>query len=68
MSNRPGPGRSPSPGHPLQGYQLEDNSPYGRHAASPGPGRPNLEIPMGPGRHTPSDQLQAQPTVSYDDS
>lgn len=59
MDNRPG--RSPSPGHPLrQGYQLEDpNSPYGRQ-----PTVPNLEIPMGPRVHTPSDRLQAQPTVS----
>lgn len=56
-------GRSPSPGHPLNhGYQLEDAPapPYGRPA---GPGR--LDIPMGPGsgRHTPSDRLQDQPTV-----
>jgi chitin synthase len=65
MQSRPG--RSPSPGHPLQqGYQLEDSSPYGRPGGSPGPGRHNLEIPMGPGRHNPSDQLQAQPTVSSD--
>ena len=58
------PGRTPSPGHPMnQGYQLED-APYGR--GSPAPGRPNLEIPMGPGRYgTPSDRLQAQPTVSW---
>lgn len=52
--------------HP-QGYQLED-APYGRQpTGSPGPGMHNLEIPMGPGAHrvgTPSDQLQAQPSVS----
>ena len=73
MDNRPG--RTPSPGHPLAGYQMEnttspahplagyqaDNSPYGRPAQSPGP---NLEIPMGPGRQASSDRLQAQPTVS----
>jgi chitin synthase len=55
-------GRSPSPGHPLNhGYQLEDAPAYGHQV---GPGR--LDIPMGPGtgRHTPSDRLQAQPTVS----
>jgi chitin synthase len=64
MSTRPG--RAPSPGHPAsQGYQLEDAGPYGRPGGSPGPGRHNLEIPMGPGRHTPSDRLQAQPTVSF---
>lgn len=57
MDDRPG--RTPSPGHPLAGYQM-DNSPYGRPGASPGP---NLEIPMGPGRQASSDRLQAQPTV-----
>lgn len=55
MNNRPPPHRTPSPGHPLQnGYQLDD-APYGRpgaHTAS------NLDIPMGQGRYTPSDQLQ----------
>jgi chitin synthase len=57
----PDPRRSPSPGHPLQqGYQLEDASPYGRPGLSPH----NLDIPMGPGRHTPSDRLQPQPSVS----
>jgi chitin synthase len=63
MANRPG--RTPSPGDPrMHGYQLEDPSPYGGQTASPGPGRHNLEIPMGPGRYgTPSDRLQAQPTV-----
>jgi hypothetical protein len=56
-------GRTPSPGHPLNhGYQLEEAPPYSRMGGSPGPGR--LDIPMGPGRHTPSDRLQAQPTVS----
>ncbi|KAH8602247.1 chitin synthase 2 [Bisporella sp. PMI_857] len=57
MDNRPG--RSPSPGQPLQqGYQLEDG-PYSRQQ--------NLEIPMGPGRMgTPSDRLQAQPTYSVE--
>ncbi|KAE9378105.1 glycosyltransferase family 2 protein [Stipitochalara longipes BDJ] len=65
MNNRPG--RTPSPGHPVnQGYQLEDAAPYGRPAGSPGPGRHNLEIPMGPGRYTPSDRLQAQPTYSVE--
>lgn len=55
---RPGPGRTPSPGHPLAGYQLEDN--YGSHA---GP----LEIPMGPniGTHPAAsgDRLPLQPSV-----
>ncbi|RFU30957.1 hypothetical protein B7463_g5381, partial [Scytalidium lignicola] len=60
MDNRPG--RSPSPGHPLhQGYQLDD-SPYGR----PPPGASNIQIPMGPRVHTPSDRLQAQPTYSVE--
>ncbi|KAI9048597.1 hypothetical protein LZ554_007430 [Drepanopeziza brunnea f. sp. 'monogermtubi'] len=67
MNNRSNnPGRTPSPGHPAQhGYQLEDASPYGRPGGSPaGPYQHNLEIPMGPGRQTPSDQLLAQPTYS----
>ena len=54
---RPGPGRTPSPGHPLAGYQLEDN--YGSHA---GP----LEIPMGPNMIHPAasgDRLPLQPSV-----
>lgn len=56
-------GRTPSPGHPLQqGYHHEDTGPYGRPAQSPG----NLEIPMGPGRHTPSDRLQPQPSYSVE--
>ena len=74
MENRPG--RTPSPGHPLAGYQMDsapspaahglagyqtDNSPYGRPSGTPAP---NLEIPMGPGRQASSDRLQAQPTVS----
>ncbi|KUJ11808.1 chitin synthase I [Mollisia scopiformis] len=60
------PGRTPSPGHPLhQGYQLEDASPYGRPGGG-SPSRHNLEIPMGPGRNTPSDRLQAQPTYSVE--
>ncbi|KAK2625023.1 hypothetical protein QTJ16_005392 [Diplocarpon rosae] len=59
------PGRTPSPGHPLQhGYQLEDANPYGR--GSPAPSRHNIEIPMGPGRQTPSDRLLAQPTYSVE--
>ncbi|KAK0108309.1 Chitin synthase, class 1 [Cadophora gregata] len=67
MNNLPNSGRTPSPGHPLhQGYQLEDASPYGRPSGSPAPGRHNLEIPMGPGRQTPSDRLQAQPTYSVE--
>ncbi|KAF2260467.1 hypothetical protein CC78DRAFT_25118 [Lojkania enalia] len=53
------PGRSPSPGQPLQSYQLDD--PYG---SSSGP----LEIPMGPvpGAGTPSDRLQLQPSYSVE--
>ncbi|EHA52383.1 Chitin synthase, class 3 [Pyricularia oryzae] len=55
MNNRPPPHRTPSPGHPLQhGYQLDD-APYGRPGLN---SASNLDIPMGPGRHTPSDQLQ----------
>ncbi|KAI9712210.1 MAG: hypothetical protein M1812_006945 [Candelaria pacifica] len=56
-------GRTPSPGHPLQGYQLED---VAYHSARPPPvplGRA-LEIPTGPG--TPSDRLAAQPTYSVE--
>jgi len=60
MENRAG--RAHSPSQPSQqGYQLEDG-PYtgGRQPQY------NLEIPMGPGRlGTPSDRLQAQPTVSW---
>ncbi|KAF4305984.1 Chitin synthase [Botryosphaeria dothidea] len=52
------PHRTPSPGNPFNGYQLEDR-PYG--------GQP-LEIPMGPGPgpSTPGDRLQAQPTYSVE--
>ncbi|KAG9239628.1 chitin synthase 1 [Amylocarpus encephaloides] len=65
MQNRPG--RTPSPGDPrMHGYQLEDPAHYGRPGGSPAPGGHNLEIPMGPGRYTPSDQLQAQPTYSVE--
>ncbi|KAF2087776.1 glycosyltransferase family 2 protein [Saccharata proteae CBS 121410] len=58
------PQRTPSPGNPFHGYQLEDR-PY--HSPSPGPGAP-LEIPMGPGPGpgTPGDRLQAQPTYSVE--
>lgn len=41
--------RTPSPGRPLNGYQLEDN-PYSR---------PHLPLPM-----PSSDRLMEQPTVS----
>ncbi|KAF2250031.1 glycosyltransferase family 2 protein [Trematosphaeria pertusa] len=53
------PGRSPSPGHPLQSYQLDD-----RYGSQPGP----LEIPMGPGPGpgTPGDRLQLQPSYSVE--
>ncbi|KAH7130166.1 chitin synthase-domain-containing protein [Dendryphion nanum] len=53
------PGRTPSPGHPLQSYQLED-----RYGSSAGP----LEIPMGPGPGpgTPGDRLQLQPSYSVE--
>lgn len=53
------PGRSPSPGHPMQSYQLED-----RYGNAPAP----LEIPMGPGAGpgTPSDRLQMQPSYSVE--
>ncbi|KAI1140103.1 glycosyltransferase family 2 protein [Hypoxylon sp. FL0543] len=56
-------GRTPSPGHPMQhGYQLDD-VPYGHHPASAS----NLNIPAGPGRYTPSDQLQLNAAHSIDD-
>ncbi|KAL8338184.1 hypothetical protein RB601_006539 [Gaeumannomyces tritici] len=59
MNNRPPPHRTPSPGNPMQhGYQLDDN-PYGRQGNAS-----NLDIPMGPGRYTPSDQLQLHTAVS----
>ena len=50
------PGRTPSPGHPLAGYQLDN---YSQSQAGP------LEIPMGPGPGpgTPSDRLALQPSV-----
>jgi chitin synthase len=53
-------GRSPSPGHPLQGYQLDDH----HYGSNPGP----LEIPMGPGPGpgTPGDRLQLQPSYSVE--
>ncbi|KAI1418316.1 glycosyltransferase family 2 protein [Hypoxylon sp. FL1857] len=55
--------RTPSPGHPMQhGYQLDD-VPYGHHPAS----ATNLNIPAGPGRYTPSDQLQLNAAHSIDD-
>ena len=54
-------GRTPSPGHPLQGYQLEDTA-YHPARPPPIPLGGALEIPTGPG--TPSDRLAAQPTVS----
>jgi hypothetical protein len=48
-------GRTPSPGQPLRGYQLED-----RYGSSPGP----LEIPMGPNPAAASgDRLPLQPSV-----
>ncbi|OCL11207.1 glycosyltransferase family 2 protein [Glonium stellatum] len=50
------PGRSNSPGNPLQGYHLEDR-PYE-------PGAP-LEIPMGPAGSS-TDRLQTQPTYSVE--
>ncbi|KAF1808020.1 chitin synthase [Eremomyces bilateralis CBS 781.70] len=55
MNNLPQ-NRIASPGHPNQGYQLEER--YG----SP------LEIPVGPGPGpgTPSDRLQGQPTYSVE--
>ncbi|KAF2753374.1 hypothetical protein EJ05DRAFT_445134 [Pseudovirgaria hyperparasitica] len=56
MDPRQHDGRSPSPGRPLQSYQLEDR-PYM-------PQEPPLEIPMGPG--TPGDRLQVQPTYSVE--
>ncbi|KAK4991767.1 hypothetical protein LTR50_001584 [Elasticomyces elasticus] len=52
-------GRSPSPGHPMQSYRLDDR-PYTQHEP--------LEIPMGPGPGpgTPGDRLQVQPTYSVE--
>ncbi|KAI9817051.1 MAG: Chitin synthase, class 1 [Thelocarpon impressellum] len=60
------PGRTPSPGHPLRAYTLED-TPYrpGPTPTQPPPGA--LEIPMGPGGPLPAaDRLQAQPTYSVE--
>ncbi|KAK0517397.1 hypothetical protein JMJ35_000552 [Cladonia borealis] len=52
-------GRSPSPGHPLQGYQLQDD-PY-RPQNAP------LQIPMGPmGPAGSGDRLAPQPTYSVE--
>ncbi|KAF2871592.1 chitin synthase-domain-containing protein [Massariosphaeria phaeospora] len=53
------PGRSPSPGHPLQGYQLDDH--YGSQSGT-------LEMPIGPGPGpgTPGDRLQLQPSYSVE--
>ncbi|KAK3326377.1 chitin synthase 3 [Apodospora peruviana] len=59
---RPGPGRTPSPGHPLhQGYQLDDN-PYNYNVQQP------LEIPSGPspGRFSPGDSLHMQTAQSVE--
>ncbi|KAF1976781.1 hypothetical protein BU23DRAFT_501246 [Bimuria novae-zelandiae CBS 107.79] len=53
------PGRTPSPGHPLQHYQLDN---YSHSQAGP------LEIPMGPGpgSGTPGDRLALQPSYSVE--
>ncbi|KAF2704722.1 glycosyltransferase family 2 protein [Pleomassaria siparia CBS 279.74] len=53
------PGRTPSPGHPLAGYQLED-----RYAPQAG----TLDMPMGPGPGpgTPGDRLALQPSYSVE--
>ncbi|KAF2007635.1 glycosyltransferase family 2 protein [Amniculicola lignicola CBS 123094] len=53
------PGRSPSPGQPLQSYQLDD-----RYAQPGGP----LDMPMGPGPGpgTPGDRLALQPSYSVE--
>ncbi|KAI0836648.1 glycosyltransferase family 2 protein [Hypoxylon sp. FL0890] len=62
MDNHRG-GRTPSPGHPMQhGYQLDD-VPYGHHT----PAASNLNMPTGPGRYTPSDQLPLNAAHSIDD-
>lgn len=57
-------GRVASPGHPIQpGYQLHDVPvPYGHPPASTS----NLDIPAGPGRYTPSDQLPLHAAHSID--
>ncbi|RMZ67668.1 chitin synthase A [Pyrenophora seminiperda CCB06] len=55
-------GRTPSPGQPLRGYQLEDRY------ASPGPSHSGiLEIPMGPNPAAASgDRLPLQPSYSVE--
>ena len=58
-------GRTPSPGQPLRGYQLEDRyaSPHQDRYASPQPSG-ILEIPMGPNPAAASgDRLPLQPSV-----
>jgi hypothetical protein len=55
MDPRRQPGRTPSPGQPLRGYQLEDRY------ASPAPQPGILEIPMGPAAS--GDRLPLQPSV-----
>ncbi|GAB7350007.1 hypothetical protein MBLNU459_g0683t1 [Dothideomycetes sp. NU459] len=57
MDPHPQSGRTPSPGHPLEAYQLHDN-----------PFHEPLQMPMGPGPGpgTPGDRLQAQPTFSVE--
>ncbi|CAI6244364.1 unnamed protein product [Periconia digitata] len=50
--------RSPSPGQPLQNYQLEDH-----YVPQPSGA---LEIPMGPGPLASSDRLQLQPSYSVE--
>lgn len=59
---RPGAGRTPSPGQPLRGYQLEDRY------ASPAPAPSTiLEIPMGPNPAAASgDRLPLQPSYSVE--
>ncbi|KAF1849058.1 glycosyltransferase family 2 protein [Cucurbitaria berberidis CBS 394.84] len=55
------PGRTPSPGQPLRGYQLEDRY------ASPSPQPGVLEIPMGPNTAAASaDRLPLQPSYSVE--
>lgn len=59
---RPGPGRTPSPGQPLRGYQLED-----RYASPAPPPSGILEIPMGPNPAAASgDRLPLQPSYSVE--
>ncbi|CAJ2502227.1 Uu.00g096210.m01.CDS01 [Anthostomella pinea] len=62
MDNRMHPHQTPPPGHPAQhGYQLDD-IPYGQHPAAS-----NLDIPGGPGRYTPGDQLPLNAAHSMSD-